>query len=66
MEKAKKYLWKKIIEDLKNSNDEKLKNTIKAFDSEEDLKKFIQFYCSKSFDDMKRISSLCYFIRKEI
>ncbi len=64
MEKLKKYLWERIVEEIENSKDEKVKNYIKAFDSKEDLIKFIKFYSNLGFDDMKRVSSLGYFIRK--
>lgn len=65
MEKLKEYLWKRIVEDIENSEDEKVKNMIRAFKSKEDLIKFVKFYTEFGFDDMKRVASLEYFIRKE-
>lgn len=55
MEKAKEFLWKGIMQDM-----------IKAFDSKEDLQTFVKFYSGKSFDNMKRIASLGYWIRKHV
>jgi len=65
MEQAKEYLWKSIVEDLERSTNEKVKNNLKAFKSKEDLIKYVQFYSEFGFDDMKRVSSIAYFIRKE-
>lgn len=65
MEELKKYLWERIIDDIQKSKDEKVKNMMKAFKSKEDLIKFVKFYSEFGFDDMKRVSSLAYFVRKE-
>lgn len=65
MEKLKKYLWKRIVDDIQSSEDEKVKNLIKAFKNKDDLIKFVKFYSEFEFDDMKRVASLAYFIRKE-
>ena len=64
MEKLKKYLWERIIENIEKSKDEKLKDKIKCFKSREDLIKYVQFYSEFGFDDMKRIAGLGYYIRK--
>lgn len=65
MDNLKKYLWKRIVEDIENSEDEKIKNMIKAFKTKEDLIKYIKFYSQLGFDDMKRVASLGYFLRTE-
>ncbi len=65
MEKAKQHLWKSIMQQIESSKDEKLKDNLKAFKSKEDLIRYVKFYSGMSFDDMKRISSLSYWIRKE-
>lgn len=65
MKKVKEYLWKRIINNIENSEDERLKNNIKAFETKEDLIKYVKFYSAFGFDDMKRISGLSYWIRKE-
>jgi len=65
MEKLKQYLWQRIIEDIEKSRDEKVKDMIGAFKSRDDLIKYVKFYSQFGFDDMKRVSSLSYWIRKE-
>src|SRR6056297_3588649 len=65
MDKVKDLLWKSILKDIENSSDEKLKNNIKAFKSKKDLIEFVKFYSNYKFDDMKRIASLAYWIRKQ-
>lgn len=64
MEKLKQYLWQRIVDDLEKSSDEKVKDNLKAFKSRDDLIKYVQFYSNLGFDDMKRISSIGYYIRK--
>lgn len=39
---------------------------MKAFKNRDELIKYVQFYSQESFDNMKRISSLSYWIRKKV
>jgi len=56
---ADKINIKKIINQIKNKD-----KFERIFRNKEDLENFILFYYNLSFDNMKRLSSLCYQIRK--
>jgi len=64
MDKAKEFLFKKLLEDVEQSSDRKIKEMTKAFDTREDMVAFLKFYAGLSFDDMKRVASFGYWIRK--
>jgi len=65
MEKLKQYLWERIVNELENSEDDKLKDKIKVFKTREDLINYVKFYSGLSFDDMKRLAGVGYYIRKK-
>lgn len=66
MEKLKKKLWSELLEEIKNSNDEKLKDKLKCFNSQDEMIEHLKFYSQLSFDNMKRASGFDYWIRKNI
>lgn len=66
MEQAKEFMWKKILNDIENSKDKNLKDAIRAFENEEDMRIFIKFYVGQSFDNMKRLNSFGAWIRREV
>lgn len=57
MDKLKQYLYQKLICEIENSEDEKLKDKIKCFKSKEEMIEYTKFFCELSFDDMKRRNS---------
>lgn len=65
MERIKKYLWTSILEDIKTSKDEHLKDKFKVFKNQDELKRYLQFFLNYSFDDMKRIRSINYYLQKK-
>lgn len=65
MEKIKKHLWESILEDIENTKDERLKDKFQVFKNHDELKKYLQFFLNYSFDDMKRIRSINYYLQKK-
>ena len=65
MEKIKEHIWESILSDIESSQDEKFKDKFKVFKTHEELKQYLEFFLNYSFDDMKRIRSVNYYLQKQ-